>query len=272
MNDAVFQFSKPDTLRPLPPFLFLLPFFLFQTLQAAAIPPAPSSWVNDYAGLLAASEREELDAKLAAVEKQTGAQIFFAIFPTLENESLEDFSIRLAQQWKLGRRGRDNGVLLSLFMKERRIRIEVGYGLEEKIPDIVAGRIIRGMAPYFRQNDYSGGLNYAADELVALAGDAAAPEPLPSQRGNSFPWPVVLMLILIFSSFLRAGIPRRATSGFRIDRRGRYRNSIPWWLPLMVGSHRKGGHFGGGGGGGFGGGFGGGGGGRFGGGGASGGW
>ncbi|MBI4454683.1 MAG: TPM domain-containing protein [Acidobacteria bacterium] len=231
--------------------------------------------MNDYAGLLAAGEREKLDAKLAAFEKQSGAQLYFAIFPTLGSEDLEDFSIRLAQQWKLGKQGRDNGILVSLFMKERRIRIEVGYGLEDKIPDVAAGRIIREMAPYFQHNDYSGGLNQTAEGLIALARGEVPPEqPFPDQEPRHvFPWPLFLVFVLMLSSFLRAVIPRRPTSGFRVDRHGRHPNSIPWWLPLVLGSggRRGGGRFGGDWGG-SGGGFGGGGGGRFGGGGASGSW
>ncbi len=263
---------------------FLLFFFFLSVAHALEVPPAPTSWVNDYAGLLAASEREQLNEKLAAYERQTGGQIFIAIFPTLENEGLEDFSIHLAEKWKAGKKGKDNGILVLLFMKERRIRIEVGYGLEAKIPDVLAGRIVRELAPYFRQNDYSGGLNYAGDRLIALAGgtETSPPEPVPSGESNPFPW---LIAVLIFFFFLRAVIPRRPSSGFHIAGSGRYHNSIPWWLPFLLSSSssRGGGSSGwssssssGGfesGGGSFGGSdFGGGGGGSFGGGGASGSW
>ncbi|MBI3940559.1 MAG: TPM domain-containing protein [Acidobacteria bacterium] len=255
----------------------LLPILVLLCGQSAAaieFPPAPASRVNDYAGLLASSQREALDSKLADFERQRGTQMVIAIFPTLGEESLEDFSIRLASQWKLGRKGRDNGILMTLFMKERRIRIEVGYGLEDEIPDVAAGRIIREMAPYFRQNDHSGGLKYAAERLMALAGGGGGSE-VParpaSPENGSFPWPVVWILVVILFSFLRASIPRRPTSGFHVDRKGRYPSSVPWWLPFIIaGSSRRsrvgGGQWGGGGG------FGGGRGGGFGGGGASGRW
>lgn len=270
--------------------LLAVSFFLsFNFAKALEVPVAPASWVNDYAGLLPADERAELDAKLAAADKQGTAQIFFAIFPSLENESLEDFAIRLAEKWKAGKKGKDNGILVLLFMKERRIRIEVGYGLESRIPDALAGRIIHEMAPYFRRNDYFGGLSLAADRLIAAAGGlevSREPESSPAnpRQDSSFPW---ILGLLIFLFFLRAIIPRRPTSGFHLAGKGLYRNSVPWWLPFMLSniasssrgrssSSSDGGGFGGGwGGGGSGGGgsdFGGGGGGDFGGGGASGSW
>jgi uncharacterized protein len=272
--------------------LLAVSFFLsFNFAKALEVPAAPASWVNDYAGLLPADERAQLDAKLAEADKQGTAQIFFAIFTSLENESLEDFAIRLAEKWKAGKKGKDNGILVLLFMKERRIRIEVGYGLESRIPDALAGRIIREMAPYFRQNDYFGGLSFAADRLIAAAGGievSREPQSSPAnpRQDSSFPW---ILGLLVFIFFLRAIIPRRPTSGFHLARRGLYHNSVPWWLPFMLSniasssggrssSSSDGGGFGGGwggGGGGSGGGgsdFGGGGGGEFGGGGASGSW
>jgi uncharacterized protein len=262
----------PSAIRHFLPFILLLFVLAVSPAFAVPVPPSPSSWVNDYAGLLAASDRGALDAKLGAFDRAGGGQIVIAIFASLESESLEDFTIRLAEQWKLGKKGKDNGILLTLFMKERRIRIDVGYGLEGRIPDAAAGRIIREMGPYFRQNDYSGGFSYAVERLIALAGGTGMAEPeATSGRSGSFPWPVVWILIFIFFSFLRAGIPRHPATGFSVDRTGRRRNALPWWLPIVLGSGRRGGGgFGGGGGGG--GGFGGGGGGGFGGGGSSGNW
>lgn len=245
---------------------------------ALDVPPVPAARVNDYAGLLAADARAALEDKLGSLEKSGGPQVFVAIFQSLENESLEDFSIRLAEQWKAGKKGKDNGALILLFMKERKIRIEVGYGLEGQIPDAMAGRIIRGMQPYFRNNDYSGGLGHAVEQIAALAGGSEIAED-ESPVAPSFPWHWVAYVVIFL--FLRAVMPRRPSSGFRIDRTGQRRNAIPWWLPLVIGSSRRrpgggmgmgGGGWGGGFGGGGSGGFSGGGGGSFGGGGASGGW
>ena len=256
--------------------LLLLLALAASPVRALDIPAAPESRVNDYAGLLAAEARAELENKLAALERSGGPQVFVAIFQSLENESLEEFSIRLAEQWKAGGKTKDNGALILLFMKERRIRIEVGYGLEAQIPDVMAGRIIRDMQPYFRNNDYSGGLSRAADQIAALAGGSAV---VTEERGRELTFPLHWVVYLVIFLFLRGIMPRRASSGFRIDGRGMQQNAIPWWLPYAAAStrrHPRGGmDLGGGGWGGFGGGgggFSGGGGGSFGGGGASGGW
>src|SRR2546423_8077760 len=103
------------------------------------MPPAPAGRVNDYAGLLPPADRERLESRLAERERATRAQVVVAIFRSLEGQSLEDFSIRLAQQWRIGQKSLDNGVILLVFVDDRKVRLEVGYGLEPVIPDIVAG-------------------------------------------------------------------------------------------------------------------------------------
>lgn len=119
--------------------------------------------MNDYATLLTPAERQRVEAVLAAGEAATGAQMVVAIFPSLEGESLEDVSIRLAERWRIGQRGLDNGVILVMFLAERRMRLEVGYGLEPVIPDAVAGRIVAEvLAPHFREGRYAAGLEAAA--------------------------------------------------------------------------------------------------------------
>ncbi|MGH7393672.1 MAG: TPM domain-containing protein, partial [Candidatus Rokuibacteriota bacterium] len=129
---------------------------------ALVVPPPPTSRVNDYAGLLAPAPTERLERRLAERERATGAQMVIAVFRSLEGESLEDFSIRLAERWRIGRKGLDDGVILLVFVAERRVRLEVGYGLEPRIPDAVAGRIIgEAVAPRFREGRYAEGLEAA---------------------------------------------------------------------------------------------------------------
>jgi len=134
--------------------------------------------VNDYAGLLARAERERLEAKLAERERATGAQMAIAIFRSLEGESLEDVANRLFQQWRLGRKGLDNGVLLVVFVNDRKLRLEVGYGLEAVVPDAAAGRIIReAVAPRFREQRWAAGLEAAVDAVYArIASPKGDPE------------------------------------------------------------------------------------------------
>ncbi len=135
--------------------------------------------MNDYAGLLAADERERLETKLAERERATGAQMAIAIFRSLERESLEDVANRLFQRWRLGQKGLDNGVLLVVFVQDRKLRFEIGYGLEAAVPDAAAGRIIREViAPRFREQRYAAGLGAAVDAVYARI---ASRGPLPEQ-------------------------------------------------------------------------------------------
>jgi uncharacterized protein len=212
---------------------------------------------------------ERLDAKLRAFDEQTSSQIVVAVFPELPSPSLEDFTIRTAQSWRVGRKKLDNGVVLFVFVKDRKTRIEVGYGLEGALPDATAKQIISDlMLPHFRQGDYAGGLEAAIDAIMAATrGEYKAP-PSAAPRIQR-PIPLWLILFLVF--FVVIPIWRRLRKGSRTyNRRGW---DTPWWWgPGGGGGGWGSGGFGGGGsGGGGGGGFSGGGGG-FGGGGASGSW
>ncbi|HEV8673575.1 MAG TPA: TPM domain-containing protein, partial [Methylomirabilota bacterium] len=124
-----------------------------------AVPPAPTRRVNDYAGALSAAEQARLEQKLIDRERTSTNQIVVAIFRSLRGESLEDYSIRLAQAWRVGQKGLDNGVIFLVFLDDRKMRIEVGYGLEGQLTDATAASIIRDVvAPRFRQNRYAEGI------------------------------------------------------------------------------------------------------------------
>ena len=237
--------------------LVLLALLAAAPARALEVPPKPQGRVSDYAGLLSPQDRARIEARLEEIERRTSNQFVVAIFPSLEGGSLEDFSIRLAETWKIGQKGRDNGLILLVFVKDRKVRIEVGYGLEGAIPDVVAGRIIRGvLAPRFREGDFAGGILAAIDALDAASrGEFTA---LPAKKGRGVPAPVVgIFPFLLFVLFLLGATRRRSAQigGRRVRRGGFY-----WWFgPGGFGGGRGGGGFGGGGGG-------------FGGGGASGGW
>jgi len=156
-------------------------------LAGPAAFPQPVGYVNDFANLLDPSARASLDAKLAAYSRATGNEIAIAIFPDLGGAPIDDFTARLEEAWKVGRRGQDNGVLLVVAVREREVRIEVGYGLEGRVTDAQAGEIIRrDIAPSFRAGDYAGGVNTAVDALIALIGGApgAASPPPPTGSGS----------------------------------------------------------------------------------------
>ena len=147
--------------------LFL--FFAISTLSALDIPSQPDGYVTDRAGTLSAPAKEKLESALHNFEQQTSNQIIVAIFPTLDGGSLEDFSIRLAESWKVGKKGRDNGVVFLIFPKDHLMRIEVGYGLEGALPDALSGEIIRTVvAPYFKQGNFDAGV-LAGVQAIAQA-------------------------------------------------------------------------------------------------------
>jgi len=148
-------------------FINLLLFLFATTSFALEIPQHPVGYINDYAKLLSPQTISNLDTQLQQFEKETSNQIVVAIFPSLEQESLEDFSVRLEQQWKIGQKGKDNGVLLIMFVKEHKIRIEVGYGLEGAIPDALAGNIIdTRIAPYFKEGRHDEGVTQGVTALM----------------------------------------------------------------------------------------------------------
>jgi uncharacterized protein len=123
--------------------------------------------VTDLAGILTPDQIASLDAKLQEFEKTDSTQLAVLIIPSLEGDSLEDFSLRVAEAWKIGRKERDNGAILLVSMRDRSVRIEVGYGLESNLTDARTNQIIRNeFAPRFRQGDYYGGIDAAATAMI----------------------------------------------------------------------------------------------------------
>jgi uncharacterized protein len=142
---------------------------LMGSAYALSIPAKPTNYINDYASLLSPDTVQNLDQQLQQFEKQTTNQIVVAIFPSLENQSLEDFTTRLEDQWKIGREGKDNGILLVIFLREYQVRIEVGYGLESVVTDALAGQIIEGsIVPNFKTKNYDAGVSEAVGILMKV--------------------------------------------------------------------------------------------------------
>jgi uncharacterized protein len=153
----------------------LLPAFGWSANEVAL--PALPERVTDLTGTLSAEDRAGLTASLTALEKDKGAQIAIVLLPTTQPESIEQFGIRLAEAWKIGRKGVDDGVIVIVAKDDRRMRIEVGYGLEGAIPDAIAKRIVaEQMAPRFREGDFAGGLR----STVAMLEKVIRGEPLPA--------------------------------------------------------------------------------------------
>jgi uncharacterized protein len=243
-----------------------LPLWLFLATAAAAQspPPAPRDYVTDQAGILPAEAVAHLNARLRKFDEETSNQVLVAIFPSLPSASLEDFTVRTAQAWRAGRAKLDNGVVLFVFVQDRKVRIEVGYGLEGALPDVTAHRIIEEqITPRFRAGDYAGGIEAGIDAIIAATKGEYKAEPRPATgtgRGANG-WMIFLIIVVLLVMFRSRDRDER-TYGRRGYRRGGFFPMGGGW-----GGGGSGGFRGGGGGGGFSGG-----GGSFGGGGASGSW
>ncbi|OLC29345.1 MAG: hypothetical protein AUH31_07230 [Armatimonadetes bacterium 13_1_40CM_64_14] len=175
---------------------------------AAAEFPIPTGFVNDFAGVLNQGARLQLEERLQAYARETTTEIAIATLPSLGGRTIEDASVRLFEQWRIGKRDKNNGILIVVALQDRRVRIEVGYGLEGKVPDAQAGRIIRDIiTPSFRQGDYAGGLTAAVDELARLIGAPSAASPRPAPRpGRSSPNAWLVGEVLFFLTILGAGV------------------------------------------------------------------
>jgi uncharacterized protein len=244
--------------------------------------------VTDLTGTLDPSEEASLEARLQDLETETGTQIAVLLVPTVRPEAIEQYALRVAESWRLGREGVDDGALLLVALEDRQVRIEVGYGLEGALADATANRIIdEEILPRFRAGDFYGGLVAGVDRMVAVArGEELPPPEAPapmSENPGAF-LPTALFIAFIAGSFLSAllgRVPGALATGGLTGFVTFAMSSLPvaagvaavvaFVLTLMMSgargwsSPRRGGAIGGGfGGGGFGGGFGGGG--------ASGGW
>jgi uncharacterized protein len=237
------------------------------------IPEKPQRYVTDRAGILRSGQPESLNAKLEQFEKETSNQVLVWIDNKLpEGFTLEDFTVRAAQKWGAGQKAEDNGVVLFVFPEDRKVRIEVGYGLEGAIPDVTAKRIIENeILPRFRAGDMAGGVEAGTDAILAAArGEYKGTGTTVDERqrggrgvGVAKGFSGCLTCAFIFGIFALPWLMRRRV--FRTH------GSRGWWTGSGWGGGFGGGGFGGGGGWGGGGGFSGGGG-SFGGGGASGSW
>jgi uncharacterized protein len=166
----------------------LLAFAAWLPAARADIPVPPlAARVTDLTGTLSAQQKAALESRLAAFEAKKGSQIAVLIVPTTRPETIEQYSIRVAERWKLGRTGIDDGVLLLVAKDDHALRIEVGYGLEGVIPDAMAWRVINEIiVPRFRAGDYAGGVDAGVEALMRLAQGESLPAPArPAARGGS---------------------------------------------------------------------------------------
>jgi len=190
------------------------------TAAWAQVPvPALTARVTDLTGTLGEARRQSLESRLAAFEKEKGAQVVVLLVPTVKPESIEQYGIRVAEAWKLGRKGVDDGLILLMAKNDREVRVEVGYGLEGVVPDVVAKRIIEEtMVPRFRAGDLAGGIDAGVDRLLQVIGGEPLPAPAPAVAdGGSgadadllFP---LFMIAVVAGNVLRALLGRLLAAG-----------------------------------------------------------
>ena len=242
--------------------------------------------IMDKANVIDSSDEYLLNQKLTNLSKETGIQVAVLTIPSLEGEALESYSMRVAENWELGQKGVDNGVLLLVSIGDRELRIETGYGVEGDLTDTKCGLIIRNViTPHFKNGDYSAGIVDGVTAIVEnvavdFSGNGESPIILEIEDEEDTPAPAIIFL-LFFVSIVSLTSKNKGTVGSSVDNNA-LRTAIAAKTAIEVakalsnsGSHKSGGGFGGfSGGSSFGGGFGGfsGGGGSFGGGGASGKW
>jgi len=172
--------------------------------------PKLQDYVNDYAGMISPSGKSKIGEGLRAFEKSDSTQIVILTVSSLEGENIEEFSIKVAEAWKIGQQQKDNGILLIVSKQERKIRIEVGRGLEGKLTDLMAGRIIdQVIKPRFKQGDFDGGFVTGTSALIdATRGEFKAEQRPVQRRQKGFPPFLTFLLffgifVLILGSFSR---------------------------------------------------------------------
>ena len=188
-------------------------------LAGPAVPPLKAH-VTDLTNTLTAEQRAAIDARLDTFEARKGTQVAVLIVPTTQPETIEQYAIRVAEKWKLGRKGVDDGVVLLVAVKDRAVRIEVGYGLEGPLPDATAKRIVEeDIVPRFKQNDFYGGIDAGVNRIMAVVEGEALPAPrakASAQPGESgFMELIVIgfMLIFVVGGMIRAMFGRFLGSG-----------------------------------------------------------
>lgn len=231
------------------------------------MPPRPALYFNDYAKVVSPATAGQLNKTLEDFEKATSSQVVVAVFPKMQSpSSIEDYCHRIFESWKIGQKGKNNGVALFVFVQDRKLRIEVGYGLEGALPDALGKQIIeKEIVPHFKRGNYEQGLTAGVTAVLAATRGEYKGTGRTAARGKGVPpFGIVSVVIFVLFWLFLVGFLRRAFRGATVYT-GRGRSGYSGWSG--GGWSGGGGSWGGGGGGGFSGG-----GGSSGGGGASGSW
>jgi uncharacterized protein len=199
-------------------------------LEAQIQLPKLEARVTDLTGTLTAAQQSALEEKLAAFEARKGAQIAVLMLPTTAPEDIAQFGIRLAEAWKIGRAGPDDGAILIIARDDRALRIEVGQGLEGALTDALSSRIINDtIVPLFKEGDFYGGINAGVDQMLRVVDGEALPPPdknwKPKERRN-VPWAFLVFVFLMFGGLLNRIFGRLGGAGVS----GIMGAVIGWWF------------------------------------------
>lgn len=219
--------------------LGMLLMLAFIAVASAEVPvPALTAPVMDQTNTLTAQQIATLEQTLRAFHDRKGSQISVLIVPTTQPEAIEQYSIRVVDNWKLGRKDIDDGVLLLVAKEDRAVRIEVGYGLEGALPDVIASRIVsQVIVPRFRQGDFAGGISEGVDRIIAVIEGEPLPEPQRQTQPQASPQGIGSFLpVLLLLVFVGGGILRRLFGSFGgATAVGGVAGVIVWLLTSVVG-------------------------------------
>jgi uncharacterized protein len=228
-------------MRKLP---FLLLIILSFVLKAQDIPPAPNPprLVNDFVGgLLSESQKAELEAKLVAYNDSTSTDLVIVIVKSVEPYTPEEYALKIGREWKLGQKGKDNGVVLLWAPGDRKISIQTGDGMEGVLPDIYAKRIIRDvMAPYFKELRYYEGLDAATTEIFKYAKGEYTAEPRNDEDPGIMPFIIFLLFLILIIWLISRNRGGRGGGGMFSD------SDSSWPYTTYTGWGRRSGNYGGG--------------------------
>jgi len=221
LQTGIRRHSSPAKHRPRQNGVFLLSLLLFiigfSSIAVAAekIPSPPGRYFNDYAQVTSAATAARLNRTLEDFEKETSNQILVVIYPAMESDSsIEDYTVRVAQSWRVGQKAKNNGAVLFVFIQNRKMFLQVGYGLEGALPDALAKRIIENeIKPRFKNSNFDGGLSAGiAAILAATKGEYRGTGQTAGDQGGSLPGGVVfLFFVAILIAFLLIGRRRRGS-------------------------------------------------------------
>ena len=174
-------------------------FFIVPFSAGALDVPQLKGRVNDYASILSPETAQKLEVALSAIESSDSTQIVVLTIPSLEGEALEEFSLKVAEAWKIGQKNLDNGAILLVSKNDRKLRIEVGRGLEGKLTDLISGRIIRSeIIPKFKEGDFNGGIEAGIKAVVSVVRGEYKASETNTGRKESGKNPIFTLLIFLF--------------------------------------------------------------------------